>query len=79
MTATGCGSCGRGRPIELQMTTKAGRVLTMRSCPRCESRSWLADGAPVSSDDILRLTADDPDFALVPYATKQKRDSGRRQ
>ena len=61
-----CTNCGQGRPIELQMTTKSGQVLTMTSCPRCESRSWYADNQPVSIDAVLKITAEDPEFRMTP-------------
>ena len=59
-----CTNCGQGRPIELQMTTKSGQVLTMTSCPRCESRSWYAAHQPVSIDAVLKITAKDPEIRM---------------
>ena len=61
-----CLVCGRGRPIELQMKVKSGQTLAMLSCPKCESRTWTADGTPVTKEEVLRITANDPQFVVVP-------------
>jgi hypothetical protein len=71
-----CHVCGRGRPIELQMTVKTGQVLAMLSCPKCESRTWYADGTPVTKDEVLRITANDPEFVVVPSPSTAR--AGRR-
>jgi hypothetical protein len=60
------------------MTVKSGAVLTMLSCPRCETRSWLADGEPVSKDDVLRMTSGDADFVMTAPAKKPRRTAARR-
>lgn len=61
-----CSSCGRQRPVELQMTVKAGPVITLLSCTACENRSWLVDGEPASVDVVLAAAAGDADFVLAP-------------
>ena len=65
-----CLVCGQGRPIELQMQAKNGQVLTMLSCPRCETRSWYADGTPVTMQEVLKITANDPEFVVMPVASR---------
>ena len=67
-----CVVCGRERPIELQMTAKNDQVLTMLSCPKCETRSWYADGTAVTVQEILRITANDPEFVVMPSTGKQR-------
>ena len=54
------------------MTAPNSQVLTMVSCPRCETRSWYADGTPVSMQEILKITANDPQFVVMPSASKQR-------
>jgi hypothetical protein len=73
-----CPGCGKGRPIELQMTTRTGQVLTMLSCPRCELRTWTSDGEPVPMDQVLKLTSGNPDFAMSENDGKPRRASPRR-
>lgn len=73
MTKTTCAACGRSAPPELQMQLKNGKTLTMASCPRCESRSWAADGQPVTMSEVLALTAGDPEFTLSPSSSKGRR------
>ena len=48
------------------MRGKDGHTLTMLSCPRCESRTWFADGEPVERTDVLKLSAGNPDFVMSP-------------
>jgi hypothetical protein len=72
-----CATCGRPGPIELEMTVGGGQTLTLLSCSRCETRSWLADGEPVSMDDVLKITAGDPDFTVSPSPTTQRRSARR--
>ena len=67
-----CAMCGGSGSVELQMTVASGSVLTMISCNRCEARTWLADGEPVAIADVLKITADDPDFVVTPAARKTK-------
>ena len=67
-----CLVCGRDRPIELQMVAKNDQVLTMLSCPKCETRSWYADGAPVTMQEVLRITANDPEFVVMPVASRAR-------
>lgn len=59
------------------MKVKGGQTLTMLSCTRCETRSWLADGAPVSMADVLKITAGDPDFVVQPSVKTQRRAARR--
>jgi DNA-directed RNA polymerase subunit RPC12/RpoP len=70
--AVACVNCGREGPIELQMTVKNGQILSMVSCTRCESRSWYADGMPVTTDEVLKITADNPEFVVVPSVSKTR-------
>jgi hypothetical protein len=67
-----CVTCGHGSPVELQMTAKNKQVLTMVSCPKCETRSWYADGTPVSMEEVLRITSNDPEFVVMPSTGKQR-------
>ena len=69
-TPSHCIVCGRERPIELQMTAKNGQLLTMSSCPKCETRSWYADGESVTMQEVLRITANDPEFVVMPTASR---------
>lgn len=69
-----CSSCGRERPVELQMTVKGGQVVTMLSCTACENRTWLVDGEVASMEAVLAATNGDADFVLAP-----SRRSGREQ
>lgn len=71
-----CFVCGRGRPIELQMRAKNGQLLTTLSCPTCETRSWYADGSPVSMQEVLKITANDPEFVVMPSVGKQRTRRG---
>jgi hypothetical protein len=71
-TPAACIVCGRERPIELQMVAKNDQVLTMLSCPNCETRSWYADGTPVTMQEVLRITANDPEFVVMPSASKAR-------
>lgn len=53
------------------MTTKQGRRMRLVSCTRCETRTWLSeDGSLMSSDDVFRIAAGDPDFELKPAPRK---------
>ena len=65
-----CATCGRSNPVELQMTTKSGQVLTMVSCTRCEARTWFADGRRLDMKDVLKATSGDPDFEVTPAARR---------
>jgi hypothetical protein len=67
-----CIACGHRTPVELQMTAKNKQVLTMVSCPKCETRSWYADGSPVSKDEVLKITANDPEFVVMPSTGGQR-------
>lgn len=61
-----CSGCGRERPVELQMTVKAGPVLTLVSCAACETRTWLVDGEVAGVDAVLAAAAGRADFVLAP-------------
>jgi len=76
MTTTGCPACSVGKQIELEITTKAGEVLTLQSCMRCETRTWLTGGHRIDRDEVLRLSAGDADFALQPNVSSR---AGRRR
>jgi hypothetical protein len=67
-----CIACGHRGPVELQMTAKNQQVLTMVSCSKCETRSWYADGNPVTKDEVLKITANDPEFVVMPSTGKQR-------
>jgi hypothetical protein len=67
-----CVVCGNRGPIELQMTAKNQQALTMVSCSKCETTSWYADGSPVSKEEVLKITANDPDFVVMPISGKQR-------
>jgi hypothetical protein len=54
------------------MKAKNNQVLTMLSCPRCETRSWYADGAPVTMGEVLRITANDPEFVVMPVPSRAR-------
>ena len=73
-----CATCGQPRPLELQMTVKPDRVLTMVSCSRCETRTWFADGEQISMDDVLKITSGNPDFVVNPSARAPKHAPSRR-
>lgn len=55
------------------MKAKDGQRLSMLSCTRCEKRSWLADGEPISTRDALKPAAGDPNFAMRPSVTAKRR------
>lgn len=61
-----CSACGKEGPVELQMTVKAGPELTLLSCSRCETRTWLVDGEPAGVEAVLAAAAGDPSFVLEP-------------
>jgi hypothetical protein len=73
-----CATCGQPRPLELQMQVKSGQVLTMVSCPRCETRTWCADGQQISMDDVLKITSGNPDFVVNPSLRAPKNAPSRR-
>lgn len=77
MPERSCPQCGQKNPIELEMKVRGGQTLTMLSCSGCETRSWLADGQPVSTSDVLKLTNGDPDFTVTPSPTTQRRTAKR--
>lgn len=73
MTSAGlCTSCGRGRPLAVDMKAKTGQQLTMLSCPRCETRTWLADGVAVPMEEVLKITSGDPEFEKTTEGRKNK-------
>lgn len=61
-----CSSCGRPRPVELEMTVH-GSLVTLLSCTACDQRTWLVDGQPVPVQTMLAFVAGDPDFVLSPH------------
>jgi hypothetical protein len=65
-STTRCSHCDNSNVVELEMTAKNGQVLSMASCPRCETRSWTSDGNPVPMEEVLRITSGDPDFVVAP-------------
>ena len=77
-SSTRCTNCDKGNDVELEMTAKNGQLLTMASCPRCETRTWTSDGAPVAMDEVLKITSGNPEFAVTPSAstTRRARSSG---
>ena len=45
--------CECGTPwVEISLQVGEGRV-TMRSCSRCDRRSWVSDGEPVGLEGVL--------------------------
>ncbi|TAL15518.1 MAG: hypothetical protein EPN99_13180 [Frankiales bacterium] len=70
---TACSGCGHSSVVELGMTTKAGRRLSLLSCTRCQTRTWTADGQPVPREEVLRLTAGNPDFVVTPAPARARR------
>ena len=38
--------------VEITLTVGEGNVV-MRSCSRCDRRSWISDGEPVELDGVL--------------------------
>lgn len=72
-TSRTCPVCQRGSVTELEMAVKNGQRLRMSSCTKCEARTWTADGVPVTRDEVLKITADDPDFVVVPTSPKTRR------
>ena len=71
-----CIACGHKSPFELQMTAKNKQLLTMVSCPKCETRSWYADDTPVTMQEVLKITANDPEFVVMPSTGKQRSRRG---
>lgn len=55
-----CEACGRGRPLELQMTTKSGRVLTIPSATATSSRTVSAPTPPAQSMRLAKIAAGVP-------------------
>lgn len=72
-----CAHCDRPGLVELAMKVKSGQSLTMLSCTRCESRTWLSDGVPVTLDQVLKITAGQPDFVIQPGTAAKRRTSRR--
>lgn len=68
-----CPGCGHSNVVELGMTSKTGQRLALLSCSRCETRTWTADGQPVSREEVLRITAGDPDFVMTPVPARVRR------
>ena len=77
MATTTCRDCGRPGPVELQMTVKGGQELTMLSCTRCQARSLLSDGEPVSREEVLQLTSGNPDFVQLPTERAPRKRGAR--
>jgi hypothetical protein len=50
----------------------------MVSCSRCETRTWCADGEPISMDDVLKITSGNPEFVVTPSARAPKNAPSRR-
>lgn len=46
-----CERCG-GSLVSITFTIN-GEVRTMRSCSKCDHRTWLADGAPIELGGVL--------------------------
>lgn len=68
-----CPECGHRNVVELGMAAKDGTRLTLMSCTRCETRTWAADGEPVTREEMLRITAGDPDFVVTPSPARTRR------
>lgn len=76
---TACPECGHRNVVELGMTSKTGRSLLLLSCTRCETRTWTADGEPVSRDEMLRITAGDPDFVVTPSPARVRKKAAAKR
>ena len=59
-----CPRCGSAGQVELQMRNRGGPQMTMLSCGRCENRTWLADGEPLSREEVLAVVAGREDVEL---------------
>ena len=51
MSGARCDLCGTPT-VEIGLQVGEGRV-TMRSCSRCDRRSWVSDGEPVEIQGVL--------------------------
>ena len=51
MSGARCDQCGTPT-VEIALQVGEGRM-TMRSCSRCDRRSWLSDGEPVEIRGVL--------------------------
>lgn len=51
-----CPACSGGQMVEISLTL-AGRPIVMRSCSRCETRWWGADGRDARLDEVLDIAA----------------------
>lgn len=70
---TVCPRCAKTSLLQIEMTTRSDPVLVMSSCTRCEYRAWTADGSPVTREEVLRLTAGDPDLVIEPSPSRRRR------
>jgi hypothetical protein len=59
-----CSRCGSAGQVELQMRNKGDTQLTMLSCGQCENRTWLADGEPLSQEQVLAVLSGREDLTL---------------
>ena len=59
-----CPRCGSTGQVELQMRNKDGPSMTMLSCRKCENRTWLADGEPLSREAAIAVVAGRDDFTV---------------
>ena len=71
-----CRECGHPNLVQLGITSKAGQRLSLMSCTRCESRTWTADGEPVTREQMLSITAGDPDFVMTPSPARERKRTG---
>lgn len=51
-----CPTCGK-QVVRLEVTV-GGEELTMKSCSRCDKRSWERNGDAVDLTEVLDLTTD---------------------
>ena len=49
-----CPRCKTARLVEIRVTVKE-RLVTMRSCSRCDSRWWDSDGESVPLPRVVEL------------------------
>ena len=73
-----CPECGHRGVVELGMTAKNGQQLCLLSCTRCETKSWTSDGHPVSREEVLRITAGNPDFVMAPTPVRIRKKAAQR-
>ncbi|HVE73862.1 MAG TPA: hypothetical protein VNA30_02040 [Mycobacteriales bacterium] len=67
----GCLRCGAASTVRVEMLAPTGHTLVMSSCPRCDERTWRADGQELALSEVLRLAAGDAAFTVIPAQRRQ--------